>query len=181
MAPPRKVDLLPPEIRKGLDDRLIASGFGDYNGLSDWLGALGYEISKSALHQYGQEYKQEFNDTLRRLTVATYMAKQINDEMENALDKTNSVRLRDKVFEEITALEKAKEATDPITRAKHLNSLTLSQSRLSRASINRQKWDAELSAKTQAAAEAIEKIAKRGGLNADTAAEIRREILGIAA
>lgn len=64
MPPPRKVDLLPPELRGWLQAELKARGFGDYEALADALNdrleAEGQElrIGKSALHAYGQEYRE---------------------------------------------------------------------------------------------------------------------------
>lgn len=64
MPPPRKVDLLPPELRAWLQDELRARGFGDYEQLADDLNAMLVErgeelrIQKSALHAYGQEYAE---------------------------------------------------------------------------------------------------------------------------
>jgi hypothetical protein len=64
MPPPRKVDLLPPELRKWLQDALRARGFADYEALADELnwkleeaGQL-LRIQKSALHDFGSEYKE---------------------------------------------------------------------------------------------------------------------------
>ncbi|MNF03184.1 hypothetical protein D3C80_2024540 [compost metagenome] len=51
---------------------------------------------------------------------------------------------------------------------------------LGRASVVQKKWQAEFREKAESAAAKVEKIAKKGGLNADTVAEIRREILGVA-
>ncbi|MGK4383426.1 phage protein Gp27 family protein [Ectopseudomonas oleovorans] len=49
---------------------------------------------------------------------------------------------------------------------------------LGRASVVQKKWQSEVRSKAEAAAAQVEKIARKGGLNADTVAEIRREILG---
>ena len=51
---------------------------------------------------------------------------------------------------------------------------------LGKASVVQKKWQAEVRAKAEAAASQVEKIAKKGGLDAATVAEIRREILGVA-
>lgn len=51
---------------------------------------------------------------------------------------------------------------------------------LTRSSVGLKKFQLEVRAKAQAAADTVDKLAKKGGLTADTAAQIRREILGIA-
>jgi len=64
MPPPRKVDLLPPELRGWLNDELKARGFGDYEAiaaaLNERLAAEGAElrIGKSSVHAYGAEYRE---------------------------------------------------------------------------------------------------------------------------
>lgn len=44
---------LPDDVQEEIDERLIAAGFGNYEGLSDELRHRGYAVSKSALHRYG--------------------------------------------------------------------------------------------------------------------------------
>lgn len=64
MPPPRKVDLLPADLRDWLREELIARGFGDYEALSDALNqklaisGSTLTIKKSALHEFGSEYRE---------------------------------------------------------------------------------------------------------------------------
>lgn len=64
MPPPRKVDLLPAELRLWLQEELRARGFGDYEALADALNwrleesGLDLRIQKSALHDFGSEYRE---------------------------------------------------------------------------------------------------------------------------
>ena len=64
MPPPRKVDLLPGDLRDWLKEELVARGFGDFEALAEalnWrLEERGQElrIQKSALHAYSQELKE---------------------------------------------------------------------------------------------------------------------------
>jgi hypothetical protein len=64
MPPPRKVDLLPPELKRFLQDALKKRGFGGYEDLAEELNFMLEEegmtlrIGKSALHAYGQEYAE---------------------------------------------------------------------------------------------------------------------------
>ena len=52
---------------------------------------------------------------------------------------------------------------------------------LGRATVTQKKWQAEVRARAEAAAAAVEKIAKKGGLSAESVDQLRREILVIAA
>ena len=64
MPPPRKVDLLPSELKDWLREELVSRGFGDYEQLAEdlnfRLAERGEElrIQKSAIHSYGQEYAE---------------------------------------------------------------------------------------------------------------------------
>ncbi len=64
MPPPRKVDLLPEQLRRWLQEELRARGFADYEGLAEALNGrleeAGEElrIGKSALHSFGSEYRE---------------------------------------------------------------------------------------------------------------------------
>jgi hypothetical protein len=64
MPAPRKVDLLPPELRAWLQAELRARGFGGYVELADALNARLAEdgrelrIQKSALQEFGAEYAE---------------------------------------------------------------------------------------------------------------------------
>jgi hypothetical protein len=64
MPPPRKIDMIPNEIRLRLQDHLKDQGFADYlkvtELLNEWLDEAGVEmtVGKSAVHAFGQEYEQ---------------------------------------------------------------------------------------------------------------------------
>ncbi|KPD10876.1 phage protein Gp27 family protein [Phaeobacter sp. 11ANDIMAR09] len=64
MPPPRKIDLMPEEFRDWLHQALKEGGWSGYTKIADDLNtklqAAGYEVSigKSAVHEYGQEYRE---------------------------------------------------------------------------------------------------------------------------
>lgn len=64
MPAPRKVDLLPPEFRAWLQEELRTRGFGQYEDLAEALNwrleeaGLDLRIQKSALHDFGSEYRE---------------------------------------------------------------------------------------------------------------------------
>lgn len=63
MPPPRKIDLLPTELRQWLQEELRVSGFAGYEALAERLNfrleeeGLELRIRKSAIHAYGVEYE----------------------------------------------------------------------------------------------------------------------------
>ncbi len=64
MPPPRKIDLLPAELRLWLQEELRARGFSQYEELAEALNfrldeaGLDLRIRKSALHDFGAEYRE---------------------------------------------------------------------------------------------------------------------------
>jgi hypothetical protein len=64
MPAPRKVDLLPQELKAWLQEELRARGFGQYEDLAEALNfrleeaGLDLRIQKSALHEFGAEYRE---------------------------------------------------------------------------------------------------------------------------
>lgn len=64
MPAPRKVDLLPLDLRAWLKAALVERGFAGYEDIADELNAKLVDagsylrIQKSALHEYGQEYRE---------------------------------------------------------------------------------------------------------------------------
>ena len=64
MPPPRKVDLLPTELRDWLRKAISAAGFGSYERIADDLNfqleeaGMELRIQKSAIHQFGVEHQQ---------------------------------------------------------------------------------------------------------------------------
>lgn len=73
MPLPSKVSQLPEQIKAELDRKLIESAFSGYRQLEEWLAEIGFEISHTAIHKYGQR----FAVTLAELKTATEQAKAI--------------------------------------------------------------------------------------------------------
>lgn len=64
MPPPRKIDLLPAELRLWLQEELRARGFGQYDEVSEGLNfrleesGMALRIGRSAVHAFGSEYRE---------------------------------------------------------------------------------------------------------------------------
>ena len=64
MPPPRKIDLLPEELRRWLQTELKERGFAGYEDLAESLNfrleeeGLELRIGKTSLHAYGSEFKE---------------------------------------------------------------------------------------------------------------------------
>jgi len=164
------VSQLPEGVRQELEQRLVRGGFAGYEQLAEWLGVQGFEISKSSIHRYGQQ----FESRLRALKVATDQAKAISDassDDEGAMNEALIRLVQTKTFEILVALEED-EAPENLSKIGRM------VADLARASISQKKWAEQTRAKVAAAAD---EFASRNGLTATQAEDLRRELLGVVA
>lgn len=165
------IEQLPAEVRDELDRRLVQSGFAGYVGLAIWLREQGFDISKSAVHRYGEKFEERAS----ALKLATDQARAI---VANSPDDTGAMNealirlVQERLFKVLIEME-----VDPSKI--NLGSLTKGIATLARASVKQKEFEQEVRARASAAAEAVEKIARKGGLSSDAVDTIRREILGI--
>ena len=59
--PPRSkvITMLPSYVRQEIEHRLFENGFRDYEGLAQWVGGQGYEISGDSLWRYDRALQQQ--------------------------------------------------------------------------------------------------------------------------
>lgn len=169
MPPRSKVAGLPAEVKAWLDQALVESNFSGYELLSEELESRGYSIGKSALHRYGTE----FEDKLAALKMSSEQAKAVVQAAPDDEGAVNEALMR-LVQEHLFKLLMASDGKMDLPK------VAKAVAELGRASVVQKKWQAEFREKAEAAAARVEKIAKKGGLNATTVDEIRREILGMA-
>lgn len=170
MPPRSKVGTLPAEVKAWLDQALVENNFSGYEALSAELAERGYSIGKSALHAYGQS----FEDRLSRLRMASEQAKAVvtaAPDEEGAVNEALMRLVQEHLFN-LLMTEGGKVDLPKVAKA---------VAELGRASVVQKKWLAEVKARAEVAAQAVEKIVRKGGLNAETVNEIRRQILGVAA
>ncbi|PZE13170.1 DUF3486 family protein [Pseudomonas solani] len=170
MPPRSKVAALPAEVKSWLDQVLVESNFSGYEALSAELADRGYSIGKSALHAYGQT----FEDRLSRLRMASEQAKAVvtaAPDEEGAVNEALMRLVQEQLFNMLMAAD-GKVDLPKVAKA---------VAELGRASVVQKKWQAEVRERAESAAAKVEKIARKGGLTAETVDAIRREILGVAA
>ena len=80
MAQRSTVELLPEDVRHALERRLAESGFSNYSELTDWLKSQGYEISRSAVHRFGQKVERRFASIKASTEAARLIAEGASDE-----------------------------------------------------------------------------------------------------
>lgn len=167
-----KIVTLPLEIKAELDRRLLAGGFRGYEELETWLRELNYSIGKSSIHRYGSKLEERM-DQLKR---STDQAKALVAASPDDAGDTSQAVLRlmqEKIFTCLMEME-----VDPDDQS--LGGLAKALAPLVRANIAQQKYASEVREKARDAADAVDRLARKGGLEPDTVDAIRKQILGIA-
>ncbi len=166
------VETLPKEVKEWLDRALVESNFSGYKLLAEEMKARGYEISKSAIHRYGQD----FEDRLKTLKMVTEQARAVVQAAPDEDGAVNDALVRltqEKLFGVLMEIDVDPETVDLAKLAKAVDEL-------GKASVMQKLWLSEVRAKAEAAAANVETIAKKGGLSSASVEQLRREILGIA-
>lgn len=165
-----KIETLPKGVKEWLDAALVEGNFSGYEQLEAEMKARGYDVGKSSIHRYGSAFEQK----LSMLKLASEQARAIvtaAPDDEGAVNEALMRLVQEHLFKLLTADEEGGFDLPKVARA---------VADLGRATVTQKKWQTEVRAKAAAAADAAERIAKKGGLSATSVAEIRRSILGIA-
>jgi hypothetical protein len=172
MAPRSKIAKLPPGIKAWLHAALADNACSDYQWLSDELKAKGFDISRSAVHRYGQE----FEDKLMAIKIATEQAKAITEAAPDDAGAMNSALIslvQQKAFKVLVDMQEGASIKD----------IGLMVARLSNATVKQKQFAAEVHEKLEraklAAANEAEAIAIKSGMSDDDWALIRAKFLGI--
>lgn len=170
-----KVDLLPEAKRQELEQRLIAHSFSNYDALAEWLAAEGFEISRASIYRWGSK----FEERVKAVGIIAQQARamrEANPDDDGAVTDMLTRMAQEKMFDVLMELEIDPETIDP-------TKLFRAVADMNRSAVAAKKYQAEVKQRAQVAADAVAKTLKAAGakgLSADTAAEIRAKILGIA-
>lgn len=190
-----KRSALETEVPKPLLDevnaKLVAGGFSNYRALSAWLNerlaaeGLEVRISKTALHNHGQEFQAQFEAEMaetRQLYQIAKISVGDSEDTEGVVREATIRTLQTRLLKLAVALRQAEEAGDDVhLLAETSTKIARAVADLGRADIASQKWKDEVRKQANQAADAAAKIAAKGGLSEASVEEIRRKILGIAA
>lgn len=173
MPPVSKIDLLPEKVRKELEQRLIGSGFGNCRGLSAWLHEQGYEISKTTVNAWGQDYKTRM-EALRK---STQIAQALNADAPDDEGAMNDAILRlgtQKILDLLLTFD-----LDP--EKVNITALFRSIADITRASTSQKKYMSEVKTRARAVADDVASELKKGGVvSEETIETFRNRVLGIA-
>lgn len=166
------ISQLPESVRQVLDHRLIAGGFAGYEGLSEWLTEQGFEISRSSIHRYGQQFEAR----LAALKVATDQAKAIaeaSQDDEGAMNEALIRLVQTKTFEILRELEE-----DDVPA--NLPKIGRMVADLARASVTQKKWSDQARERMRVKFAELEAEANaKRGIDAATIARVKEAIYGI--
>lgn len=163
---------LPPKVREQLEQILIESNFTGYTELREWCLEQGFDISRSALNRFGQDFEAQVS----AIKLSTDQARAIvaaSPDDDNTVNDALIRLVQKDLFElliELTPGERGKLNLPKIAKA---------IADLGRASVQQKKYAAEVRKRAQAAADEIGKVATRGGLTDETVDLIKRRILQI--
>lgn len=166
-----KVIDLPIEVRQELERRLMANAFSDYEALSAWLADQGFEVSRSAVHRYGQSFEERVG-ALRLATEQARVLVEASPDDEGAMGEALMRLAQERMFSLLVEMEVDPEKVD-------ITKLVRSISELSRSHVGLKQYQAKVRASVDAAKKALESASKSGGISAETRQIIERELLGI--
>jgi len=175
------------EDRKALD-QLIAAGRLSLNGLLEWLGEKGYDISRSALHRHVQKIDAMGAKLRQSRTMTEALVKELGPDITEGKQGRLLVEvLRSLVFDHLAA-QMADDGEGGGTGLASNDFFFLAKAMKEMASANKIdldrdqaiRADAEKKVKAEAAI-AVDAVIKQAGLTKDTVASIKAAILGISA
>ena len=182
MARRSSIEGLPEDVRRWLERALTDCNFSGYHAQEAMLKDQGFAISKSAIHRYGQKIERRFAAIKASTEAARIITEGAADD-QDARSEAVIALVQTEMFESLVALQEAgadDPDADPIDRMNALSKVAKNIATLTRASIGQKQYKEKVRAKAEEVAEKAARIANKGGLSADTVAEIRRSILGIA-
>jgi len=137
--------------------------------------------SRAAVHRYGQKLERRLSAIRASTEAAKLISAQAGDD-EDARSEALTALVQTELFEALMSIQEADdEEIDAGERVSMLSSAAKNIATLTRSSIGLKTFQRDVRQRAKEAAANVEKIAKKGGLSADTVEQLRREILGIAA
>lgn len=174
------VTALPEAVRDALNQELAARNFTGYAELEDWLRGQGFEISKSAIHRYGQKIERRMAAIKASTEAAKFIVEATGDDAD-ARSEAVIALVQTEMFDSIIAIQEAGDSeVPPEDRLGMMSSAAKNIATLTRASLAQKEFKAKVMARASEAAEKVAKLARNGGMSAATVDEIKRSILGIA-
>ena len=181
MAARSSVELLPEEVRHALERRLAESGFSNYSELTEWLKSQGYEISRSAVHRFGQKVERRFASIKASTEAARLIADGAADEGDTRSEALMAM-LQTELFDALVEIGEIDEADlPPVMRFGMMADAAKKISALTSASTRLKQWQSSLKDKMDKKFAELESESSKQGstLDAETLRRIRQEVYGV--
>lgn len=163
---------LDPRVRESVDTA-IREGRATIDEIVELISQHGIEVSRSAVGRYKQKAESQMQRYREAQEVAKVWIGKLQADPEGDVGRLLAEMLRTAAFQTLGDMENAA-PQEIMLLAKAIKDLA-SADKLTTERILKARQDA-----TKEAAEAATAVAKSKGLSADTVAELRREILGVA-
>jgi len=178
------ISALDPDDKVWLDRQLTDRGFCGYEEVAKLLQERGYSVSKSSVHRYGANLERKLAAVQASTQAAVLIAEAAPDDGDQRSSAVLSL-IQTQLFNALVNFDEANEVVegkpvDPAKRLELLSKCGKGIAEIAKASVDVKKHQIEVRDKAKAAADAVEKIAHKGGLAKATIQEIRKAILGIA-
>lgn len=184
MPPRSKIACLPEALRAWLHKAIVQRGYGDIVALTAELNALCKEggvdlsIGKSAVGEEAKAVRRAAQAIRATTEAAKIIAEEARDDADTRSEAVMAM-IQDGTMTALLLAREAEASSDPAESLALMNQAALAASRISRARVNQARWRDELDVRAKAAADKVAKLARKGGADAATVAEIRSSILGI--
>lgn len=178
MPPPRKIDLLPPELRNWLHDELKERGFSGYEDLAESLNfrleeeGLELRIGKTSLHAFGQEFRDYARLEMQVSDEAKAFLKELT--LSEEVDVTSALHQQLTHLMWRVQMSMGKGDGDNLPAAKDVRDLSTALNNLLRST---QLKDIIVKADRQAQAAKLADAVEAGDIDVE-AAEAARQIMG---
>lgn len=185
MPPVRKIAKLSPELRQWLERTFVERAFGDIEAITAELNALmkrggvAITIGKSAVGEESQRVRRAQEAIAAATRSMQLIANTARDDSDLRGEALNALVSKE-MFEALLDASEAGAEKDPAKRVGLLNKAALAVARLSTSSVRQRTWRHEVDERAKAAAEAVTRIAKTGGMKPAQIRDIKAQIMGIA-
>ncbi|MDK4537394.1 phage protein Gp27 family protein, partial [Kingella kingae] len=116
MSPRSSMELLPENVRREFERRLIENGFANYTELAAWLNEQGFQISRSAVHRHGYKIQRRLQAIKESTEAAKLIVANADDENDSRSEALMAL-LQNQLFEALVDIsEKDSEELAPEAR-----------------------------------------------------------------
>lgn len=184
MPPVSKIAQMPAHVREWLHKTFVDRAFGDIVQITEELndklkeGGVAIFVGKSAVGAESQRVKRA-QEVMRATTEAAKLMSESSRDDGNARGEAIMGMVEADMFECMLQIRETETIENPLDRVNAMSKAAKNIATLSRARVNQAQWRLELEGRIKAVADRVEKLAKKGGMDARTVQEIRTSILGI--